>query len=131
MGGAALAIVLVLGGGCVSSFNCMVVCVGSTSTRDLAGLGLSPANPSEEFEPLRPMLRVGEKVLMTFGAPADGRRYRGRWGATDGRVLRVRSWRGECGTTCAEVEAVEPGDASVLFRFEGGLMDWSNPVHVE
>ena len=77
-------------------------------------------------------MRVGDRLVMTFGKQdPQGRVYRGYWGSSDRRIIIVRQWRGMCETTCAEVEALAPGDAVVLFRLEGGLMDWSNEIRVE
>jgi hypothetical protein len=112
--------------------GCFMSCGGpGPDTRDLAKRGLSPASPSDQFEPLRPSLQVGDKVVMTFGGGSERQASRGYWASTDRRVILVREWRGQCRTICAEVEAVAPGAAEVLFRFESGLMDWSNAVRVE
>jgi hypothetical protein len=132
---ASVLIVLLGGTACASQGlldGCIMTCAGpGMDARERVRRGLSPRNPSDHFAPLRPTLHVGEKVIMTFGSGSDQRAYRGYWASTDRRVIVVRQWRGACDTICAEVEAVASGNAEVWFRFEGGLMDWSNAVHVE
>ena len=121
--------------GCASNWpfsqGCIMTCSGPPSSRPAAP-GWSPPSESSQFEPLRPTLQVGDRTSMCFGSRErqDGA-HRGYWRSGDTRIIRVRSLSGKANPTCAEVEAVAPGDVVVFFRFQGGLMDWSNEVHVE